>query len=103
MRESSIKARGTRGGRKHEIVIKKDGRGKIKAFLDGREDSFLLERLDRETEFDPSLANNYQPERGTMLAYYNLLATTFFDELDGIETAGDIGTIPYSPEKGILY
>lgn len=75
--------------------------GVITVTFNGRQDKFLKQFLDSRLDIAPAMGGTYYPETLDMLAYYNILNTVFFDELQSLETEGNIGSIPY--EDGVIY
>lgn len=102
MVKGSIKAKGLRWGKELEVIATQEESTKITVTFNGMQDEWLKKALDLESETAPPMGGTYWPERGTMLAYYNLFQNTaYFDELESLEITGDIGTIPCEP--GTIY
>ena len=98
--KAKITAKGKRWKHTYVIEATEADDGSVKVTFDGEEDSFLRSVLDDEAELE-TMANNFQPPKGSMLSYYNVLLHSFFDTLISLKTEGDIGTIPH--EKGVIY
>ena len=97
---SKIIAKG-KWGKEVMTVICSEEDGKIQITFNDQKDEILKEMLEKGLDVAPAMGGTYYPEEGTMLAYYNILNTVFFNKLIEMQVVGDIGHIPY--EDGVIY
>lgn len=75
--------------------------GTLVITMDDNESSELQKHLDDCISRQPAMGGTYFPEPDSMLAAFNVLKHTFFDELEEISVDGYIGEIPY--EENTIY
>lgn len=97
---SKIIAKGKLGNEVMTVICSEED-GQIAFSFNGQKDNLLKEILESRLDMAPAMGGTYYPEEGTMLAYYNILNTVFFNKLLEIQAVGDIGQIPY--EDGVVF
>lgn len=90
---AKIVAVGTLWGQEITTTVDDSG-GSKKILFNGKENPALLHDLEVMASLAPAMANGYEPEAGTMLAYYNSLSTNFYNELKKIDVEGELEEIP---------
>lgn len=96
-----IIAKGKWNGYTCEVVCTLED-GELILDVDGEEDHVAERRLADLIQDQPPIGGTYYPEPNSLLAAFNVLKNTFFDDKDvEIEIEGDIGTIPH--EEGVIY
>lgn len=101
---TKITAIGRKWGHKTTVEVTRERKGQeIKILFNGKEEPCLIREMEMALDVAPYMANDYQPSKDSMLAYYNALSHSFFEKVERVDVKGRIETIPHkSPKKGEL-
>ena len=75
--------------------------GTLVILMNEKEVPDIQKRFDELIKVQPAMGGTYFPDEDSLLAAYNVLQHTFFDELENIIVKGSIDEIPC--EDGVIY
>lgn len=95
-----IIAKGQYRGMTYDVAVELEG-GELIVEVGGEVDSVAHTRLVKLIADQPPMGGTYYPPQNSLLATFNVLTNTFFDDLIEIKVEGDIGEIPNV--EGVIY
>ena len=92
---TKITAIGRKWGQETTVEVTREKKGhEIKILFNGKEEPCLLSEIEMALDMAPYMANDYQPPKDSMLAYYNALSHSFFEKVESVDVKGRIEKIP---------
>ena len=92
---TKITAIGRKWGHETIVEVTREKKGQeIKILFNGKEEPCLLAEIKLALDIAPYMANDYQPPKDSMLAYYNALSHSFFEKVENVDVKGRMEKIP---------